>query len=185
MKRTCLYLILMMVIALFIGMTIHAQVPADAPLNQTPLTSLTAGCLFENGSTSHFLVKGDVRQNLKSWTRDDKNVIIQTYARAGFVRGNDVSLNPNESQKLQGIDLLLITEYHFGDFFFGGGYGRAWELEDTVTIEVPVYAGVLGWQPMEELRIHAGIDYYKRANVFSNVVGVHAGIAFDLKELIE
>lgn len=160
--------------------------PFEATIRaQTPLTSMAAGGLFENGSNTHFLVKGDVRQNLKTWRTEQQDTKLQTYLRTGFLRSNDISLNPVVSQKLQGIDAVLMTEYHIGDFFFGIGYGRAWELEDTVTIEVPVYATVLGWQPLKEVRLYAGCDYYTRAKYLSNIVGVYGGIAFDLKEMLE
>lgn len=178
MRRNSLILAacLLAAVALAFGATVRAQ---------TPLTSLAAGGLFDNGSNTHFLVKGDFRQNLKTWKTEQQDTKLQTYLRAGFLRSNDISLNPVVSQKLQGIDAVLMTEYHIGDFFFGIGWGRAWELEDTVTIEVPVYAAVLGWQALKEVRLYAGCDYYSRAKYLSNVVGVYGGIAFDLKELVE
>jgi hypothetical protein len=160
--------------------------PISVSWGQTPITGLAAGGLFENGADAHFLVKGDVRQNLKTWTNEAKETKFQTYIRAGFTRGNDIGLNPDESQKLYGIDGIGMLEYYpTKNIFVGVGYGRAWELEDTVTIEVPVYSGILGWQPAKEIRLYAGADYYKREDRFPNIIGVYFGLAFDLMEMIE
>jgi hypothetical protein len=177
-KLTIIGLLTLVLVGLPFTVGLRAQEEA------TPLTGLSAGALFENGSDAHLLVRGDFRQNLKTWKDETGQVTFQAYARPGFFRANDIGLNPEVSQKLHGFDLVGMIEYHTGKFFYGIGYGRAWELEDTVTIEVPVYAGVFGWQPAKPVRLYVGCDYYSR-DQFTNTIGVYGGVAFELKELLE
>jgi hypothetical protein len=180
MKR---FLMLILLLALPIQVTLPAEIVTEG---KTPLIAVAGGTVFENGGHSHFSLQADARVNIKNFIDSQTHKVIgQIYGRAGFVRANGVGLQPELSKQLEGLNGIVMYEYHLSDFFIGVGVGGAIEAEDAMNPTAAVYCGQIGWQPVNTFRFYGGIDYYNRGQKFSNMSAVYLGLALDFGSFFE